>query len=101
MNSYNKSILNAPKNKFLTPVLKPTPFSLQGEEEDSSESEEETYELKCSELDLSSDSSLFSNNEEKEDKKEDQLINEQEKRRISKVSGCSLETRGSYDSISL
>lgn len=100
MISYRKSILNAPKNKFLKPYLKPTPFSLKGEEDNSSEGE--SLELKQSEFILSSDSSISDLEEnEKENTKEYQIIDKLEKNRISELSGSSLETKGTFDSFSL
>lgn len=90
LQQYTKSVLNAPKRKFLKPFLRPTPFSLQ-EEEDEKSSDKEIEELYLSSLNIFSDSSSLSSDEEKEEKRQNKLI---KKELRPKLSGSSLDTKG-------
>lgn len=97
MISNNKSILNAPKHKFLKPHLKPTPFSLQ---EEDINNEDQINELKLNELNLSSDSSISSTEEIKNTNIQETII-KPKKQNKAKLSGNSLDTKGTSDSFSL
>lgn len=87
---FDKSILNAPKHKFLIPKVKPSPFSL--DENDNKSFEEE---INISELYMSSDSSISSDIEEENVYMNKKIsVDNSEIKCRPKLSGSSLDTKG-------